>query len=143
MNQPINNHSQDQEKPQPVRITVKEFKQDGFVVQVQKTMTSRPYYALIIGTENDKTGWLRKGIVPLYFEGTGHIEGPNVEPAVLTILMCDAIDFARQCRQGDENDHIMRMQEREFQDLNRGKPKTNKTGKTERERNKRRKRNDE
>lgn len=125
-----------QDKPQPTRITVKEFKQDGIIVQVQKTLTFRPYYALIIGTDNEKTGWMRKGIFPLYFEGNGKIEGPNLDPDTLTVLMNDAIDYARTCRQEDEDEHIMRMQEREFQEVNRGKPKVKQTGKTQRNREK-------
>lgn len=50
--------------------------------------------------------------------------------------MRDALDFARDCRQQDEDERIESQIEHESKDANRNKPVTRKTGKTERERNK-------
>jgi len=129
-----------QYKPQPTRLVVKEFKGDGFVVQVQKTLAFRPYYALIIGTpnKNDPTQ-LNRGIFPLRFEGMGHIEDNpnNPNPYKLECLMAQALDFARDCCQQDEDERIERQLEREHRDANHGKPNVKHTGKTQRERDKR------
>src|SRR3989304_1978 len=129
----------------PTRIVIREFTQDNLVVQVQKTLAYHPYYAIIIGTRNrNDPVQINRGIFPLRFEGMGNIkESPgNLDPITLSALTLDAINFARDCRQQDEDKEMQKRIERENYNANRGKPVTHKTGKTERERNKRKRHND-
>lgn len=121
----------------PQRIIVKEFTRDNIVVQVQKTLAFRPYYALIIGTPNkNNPTQLNRGIFPLYFEGKGQISDANLNPSTLETLMRDALDFARDCRQQDEDERIESQITHESRDANHGKQETRHTGKTQRERDK-------
>jgi len=141
--------SQPSTRPQnntsPTRIIVKEFIQDNLVVQVQKTLAYHPYYAIIIGTRNrNDPAQVNRGIFPLRFEGIGHIEDNpnNLDPIRLSTLTLEAINYARDCRQQDEDERMQKQIERESYNANRGKPVTHKTGKTERERNKHKKHDD-
>jgi hypothetical protein len=121
----------------PTRIIVKEFTHNNLVIQVQKTLTYRPYYAIIIGTPNkNNPGQINRGIFPLRFEGIGQINDVNINLDIFQTLMQDALSFARDCRQQDEDERIEQQIEREHQDANRGKPVTKKTGKTERNKRK-------
>ncbi len=133
----MDNQEQTRDTAPPQRIVVREFKQDNIVIQVQKTLTFRPYYALIIGTpnKNDPTQ-LNRGIFPLRFEGVGQINDANLNPITLGMLMREALDFARDCRQQDEDERIQSQIERESRDANHGKPNVKRTGKTQRERDK-------
>jgi len=122
----------------PTRIIVKEFIQDNIVVQVQKTLAYYPYYALIIGTPNkNNPTQINRGIFPLRFEGVGQIKYADLNPSTLEMLIREALDFARDCRQQDEDERIERQLDREHRDANRGKPNVKRTGKTQRERDKR------
>lgn len=130
---PIN----DEPRPLPQRIIIREFKADNLTIQVQKTLTFRPYYALIIGTPNkNNPTQLNRGIFPLHFNGKGQINDADLNIGVFEALMRDALDFARDCRQQDEDERIESQIEHESRDANHGKPNVRRTGKTQRERDK-------
>ncbi len=137
--------SQPSAGPPPARIVVREFTEGNLVVQVQKTLAYHPYYAIIVGSRNrTDPNLVNRGIFPLRFDGIGHIKDDpnNLDPYKLEVLIAQAIDFARDCRQQDEDERIQQQIERESRDANRGKPMAKRTGKTERERNKHKRRDD-
>lgn len=108
----------------------------GFAVVVEKSDAFHPRYNLKLGRMHD--GRLRWGLRPIVDTQNGTVKLSPLPMDVMQRLVAQAEWYVQEETQKHEDEFQARRREREEKQINRGKQETRHTGKTQRERDKRR-----
>lgn len=122
-----------QQRPMNPWLAVKTFERDGIAVLVEKQEGFRPRYSVKIGRKRDGKF---APFLPVRLEAQGKVTIHRVHETVKNLLT-EAEDWIHNEAQLHENDILESKIANEMKGANHGKPKVRVTGKTQRNRDKR------